>query len=219
MKKNHVAFCLPSRSGIGWELHQSLINSLPEGFTHEFIMVEGIADLVLTRNVTINRALDTSAELHVWADDDMVFDCDMLREMIAVAQSRKVAVAANYIDATGTPTNTRIKGLTVAGMGLMVVPVVLLGSLSNHLWSTHHSHQPFIHNDEECMQYFYSGPMSDGDFSRWIGEDYFFCLSIGGVELFGRAGHKKEVVLWPKPRLCMICGEVINHADEHEGRH
>lgn len=190
-EKGSVAICIPSRlGGVKWELAETLKRGLQD-YALSWFITEGVADLCLARNVTLSRALKAKTDIILWVDDDMVFEAETVLSIVEMAFASRGPVAARYVARDGSPAHAVIQGVNVAGMGLMAVPCSRVPTANGH----------FVYNgNEECLVWFWGEAFTDwqSDSPIWLGEDYRHCAMMGGVKLMGRAGHRKEVILWPK---------------------
>lgn len=164
----------------------------------------GIPDVALHRNTVLTMALRRKGDCDVCllVDDDMVWNLEAAAKVVGRARETGECWSAAYATKDHTLAATpldwlkhREDALYMVGLGFCAVPVAKLEHLASQLGAVIGPQGRHIVPFCQCTVV---TPKHDG-FPRWCSEDYWFCISVGGVRLAPAvaAGHLKEMPLWP----------------------
>lgn len=165
------------------------------------LLTEGSSDVAMARNVSLSMAVRT-LELHadrdvvLLVDDDMVFSLEQAAAICTYVVEKGVPASGVYSTAIGeiaasselSPT----PGKWLAGFGFLAIPRAVLIAMAER------SPRFKWKNDQELYCFTDSAlhQLHDG-VTRWVGEDYWFCYQLGGVDLLPiDVGHLKTIPLY-----------------------
>lgn len=196
-----------SHHGVALETQQCMAALQKQGA--RLLSATGVADVALARNQVLTHALHFVAQPQVkppdvflLVDDDMVWKPEAAAELVQRARSTGECWSAAYATKDGglaaTPLDwdaSRTDGLRMVGLGFCAVPVAKLEALGKRLGLVVGPNGKALYPFCQCATV---KPEHDG-ITRWCSEDYWLCLSLGGVRLapYIAAGHLKTVPLWP----------------------
>jgi hypothetical protein len=198
----NVVVAVASNRPIPAATQQALASLRAAGAAHH--NVEGSSDVAFARNVMLSLLVhtmraDPARDVALLVDDDMVFNVDQARELCAHAVAKQCAASAIYPTAVGEiAANSRlcpVRGKWLTGLGFFAIPRAALFALADaspafdwrpgiNLWEfTTSSLHELCHLDDQPEPY-------------WLGEDYWLCIRLGGVDLLPiSVGHLKLVPL------------------------
>lgn len=199
MKK--VAVAVASNRPIPAPTQQALAELRSAGASYH--SVEGSSDVAFARNVMLSLLVhqmraDPSREVALLVDDDMVFNVAQARELCAHAIAKQCAASAAYPTAVAEiAANSRlcpVPGKWLTGLGFFAIPRAALFALADA--SPAFDWRPGINLWEFTTSSLHELCHLGAPEMYWIGEDYWLCIRLGGVDLLPiSVGHLKMVPL------------------------
>jgi len=164
------------------------------------LITEGSSDVAIARNISLSMAVRTM-EMHpdrdvaLFVDDDMVFSVEQAAALCVYVAEKGVAASAVYSTSIGeVAANSELSptaGKWLAGFGFLAVPRAALFAMAERVpkfqWK----------NGQDLYCFTDSALHEIQGVTRWVGEDYWFCYQLGGVDLLPIAvGHLKTIPLF-----------------------
>lgn len=165
------------------------------------LITEGSSDVAIARNISLSMAVRTM-EMHpdrdvaLLVDDDMVFSVDQAAALCTYVAEKGVPASAVYSTAIGeiaaSSSLSPTPGKWLTGFGFLGVPRAVLFALAERVpkFKWKNGEELYCFTDSALHE------LHDG-VTRWIGEDYWFCYQLGGIDLLPiDVGHLKTVPLF-----------------------
>lgn len=158
------------------------------------VILKGVADVSRARSQAFDQVLelteDTPIDTVLCIDDDMLFPPEAARGIIERSRMSGHPVSGCAVTEKGMlaarPLKPNDRSRWLTGLACMAVPRARLVELAPTL--------PVL---GETRAWCLSGPHPELPL-MWTGEDVWFCLHFGGVELAPIAfGHVKAMPIWP----------------------
>ncbi len=166
----------------------------------------GCADVALARNLALTGACrayrqlnaklpeDKQRDLFLLVDDDMLFELDQVKELLAHVRTTGISASAMYATAFSTIAATRLREPEngepqrwVTGLGLLAIPAAALLELEQNS-------ETFPLKNGRHTAFTWSA-IHEG---FWYSEDYTLTRRLGGVHVLPMAvGHLKTIPIYP----------------------
>jgi hypothetical protein len=156
--------------------------------------VKGQACIDRARSIAFDQAFDAfrmvdELDVLLCIDDDMIFTPEDAQRLVDQARAEGEPVAARAVNSNGELAARPWQGNWVTGLAFIAIPrtrFVELGKVLPRLGG--------------IREWCHTGRHPDFP-DQWIGEDYWLCAALGGVQLSPiGVGHMKPAILRPKPQ-------------------
>src|SRR5262245_29256230 len=158
------------------------------------IVLDGCSNLCKARSEAFDVVLSSAAphfDTILCVDDDMVFEISDATRIIEHSRRLNEPVSACAVTGDARPAAVAYKDKTLTGLAFMAIPVERLRNAQMKLL-------PLRSGSRTITPWCLTGERPELP-GVWLGEDYWFCLHFGGVQLDSntRVGHIKPQVLYP----------------------